>query len=244
MSACRTGSGLKVYIQPDDIWAFYQQNQAKLNKEMCLVAENTETKYDLRLDIENSYPLLRVFHDGEMEYGQYIPSSKDAPSIMRGLVLTRLCPVIEDSDIQDDLDDDVDEEYTDEDSKDDANFSAVCQAMIDMREERLGSAVGDFLSILLNDCSDRTYQGEIPEVILDSVCKILARRFKISVFRPTWVPSGEGAEETYDEYPYLDTDKPGVIAGEPNDYRDATDYLYEQLDDDYEEHIRDDFPVS
>lgn len=246
MSVCRTESGLRVYIKPEEIWPFFMANKERLRKEMCLVAENEDTKYELRLDIDGDYPVLRIFYDGEAEYGQYIATGGDAPSITRGLILTRLCPVLEESDIPDDQNAEVaaGENCPDED---DDGFNEICQAMIDVREEQLYSAVGDFLSTLLNKCSDDLYGGDMPDAILDSVCTILARRFKISVFRPTWLPVKGGEEEVYEEYPYLDTDKPGVIAAEPLDYNEATDYLDAQFNEGYydtDEQGRDDFPVS
>lgn len=249
MSKCHTDSGLLVYVQPDELWAFFALNKAKLREEMCLVAENKETKYELRLDIEGDYPLLRVYYNGEMEYGQYIYTRRDAPSVMRGLIFSRLCPVIEETDIPDDQGGGVETGCPDED---DGDFNAICDAMIDMREEVLFNAAGDFLSVLLNDLDDSLYKGDLPESILDGVCKMLARRFKISVFRPTWVQVGKTKDETYEEYPYLDTDKPGVTAGEPNDYTEVIEYL-DQCDDGDDEpdgdvpdddDKRDDLPVS
>lgn len=260
MSKSHTDSGLLVYVQPDELWAFFMLNKEKLRDEMCLVAENEETGYELRLDIEGDYPLLRVYYKGEAEYGQYIYTRRDAPSVMRGLVLSRLCPVIEESDIPDDQGDAAETDRPDEGDED---FNEICDGMINMREETLLWATGDFLATLLNNGhSDDLYQGDIPEAVLDSVCKMLARRFKISVFRPTWVPVGKTEEENYVEYPYLDTDKPGVIVGEPNSYEDVIDYIDTQYDDDDDDDIpeepddddqdddqddgeaRDDFPVS
>lgn len=241
MGVCRTDSGLKVFIKPEKVWDFFMANRDKLKREMCMIAMNESTKYELRLDIEGEYPLLRVFYNGESEYGRYITNRTDAPAIIRGVILTQLCPVVEETEVPDDQDDDV------APSRDDEEFDVVCQAMIDMREDHLYAAAGDFLTALLNTCSSDIYSGEIPEAVIENVCKMLARRFKISVFRPTWKSAENGEAETYEEYPYLDTDKPDTTVGEPLSYEDAMEHLDEQsyCDDDEEQGTeRDDFPVT
>lgn len=222
MDTYHTMTGLEVYVQPKDLWEFFMSNRAKLREEMCCIAENTDTGYELRLDIAGDYPVLRVFYKGEAEYGQYIATSKEAPSAMQVLVLSRLCPVIESSDIPDDA-------IPDDDEYDEADMD-ILQAMIDMREEELGTAVQDFLYALFNGPIDPRCPDDISEVILDSVCKMLARRFKVSVFRPTWVPCG-GDNETYEEYPYLNTDRASTIATEPSSYQDALAYAADRAED-------------
>lgn len=221
MDTYHTMTGLEVYVQPKDLWEFFMSNRAKLREEMCCIAENTDTGYELRLDIAGDYPVLRVFYKGEAEYGQYIATSKEAPSAMQVLVLSRLCPVIESSDLPDDTPPD-DDEY------DEADMD-ILQAMIDMREEELGTAVQDFLYALFNGPIDPRCPDNIDETILDSVCKMLARRFKISVFRPTWVPNGD--EESYEEYPYLRVDRASTIATEPSSYEDAVAYAADRAED-------------
>ncbi len=224
MDTYHTMTGLVVYIRPEDLWEFFMANRSKLRQEMCCVAENADTGYELRLDIEGDYPILRVFYKGDAENGEYIATSQEAPTVMRRLVLTHLCPVIEESDIQDDSPptDDGDDEY------DEADMN-ILQAMVDMREEELDSAVEDFLYSLFNGPIDERCPDNLKETILDGVCKMLARRFKVSVFRPTWVPNGD--QETYDEYPYLNTERANVIATDPCSYQAAMEYAADKAED-------------
>ena len=52
--------GVHIHIPADAVWGFFQASRKRLNKEMVLIAENTDTEYAVYLTEENDLPVLAV----------------------------------------------------------------------------------------------------------------------------------------------------------------------------------------
>lgn len=52
--------GVHIHIPADAVWGFFQESRKRLNKEMVLIAENTDTEYAVYLTEENDLPVLAV----------------------------------------------------------------------------------------------------------------------------------------------------------------------------------------
>lgn len=48
--------GVHIHIPADAVWGFFQASRKRLNKEMVLIAENTDTEYAVYLTEENRPP--------------------------------------------------------------------------------------------------------------------------------------------------------------------------------------------
>lgn len=57
--------GVHIHIPADAVWGFFQASRKRLNKEMVLIAENTDTEYAVYLTEENDLPVLAVAKGNE-----------------------------------------------------------------------------------------------------------------------------------------------------------------------------------
>ena len=51
---------VKIYVEPDDTWDFFDDNLYRLKEEMVLIAENEETEYSVFITENNGNPLFSV----------------------------------------------------------------------------------------------------------------------------------------------------------------------------------------
>ena len=204
--------GVKIHIQPHEIWGFFDKNIKRLSDEMVAIAENTETEYAVYLTEEDGYPLFVVCHgDDDAEYDESAISPKDCENTAQRCFTKFLYPVtVTSGKYVIPFDEDDDTEPTKMEMED----------TIYEREDELLYAMGDFLQTVLRDGVDGTdvvdtLGLDIVNDILDTTLQYIAETYDLPVYRPTFVTDENGNEE-YTEYPYN--------AEEPEDLSDSLSY--------------------
>lgn len=207
--------GVKIHIQPQDVWAFFDKNIKRLSDEMVIIAENTETEYAVYLTEESGYPLFIVCQgDDDAEYDEGAINQKDCEDTAKRCFLKYLYPVTVTSGKYsipfDQDDDDFDSELTKMEMED----------TVYEREDELVYAMGDFLQNALREGVDGTdvvdtLGLDIINDILDTTLQYIADAYDLPIYRPTFVTDENGSEE-YVEYPYN--------SEEPEDLSDSLSY--------------------
>lgn len=192
--------GVKIHIQPQDVWEFFNKNKRRLSDEMVVIAENTETKYAVYLTEESGYPLFVVCQeDADAEYDEGAINQKDCEDTAQRCFLKYLYPITVTSENH--------SIYLDKDDGSDTKSDRVgMEDTVDKREDELIYAMGDFLQTVLQGSVDGADVMDVlgfnvVDDILDTTLQYIADSYDLPVYRPTFVTDKNGNEE-YIEYPY------------------------------------------
>lgn len=196
-------SGVKIYVPADELWIFYIQNEDRCKKEMVLIAENTDTKYEVYLTVEDDVVMLSVCRgEDEPEYEEYVLNNDDCTKTAKKLFMRYLIPIsIVDGKavIPGELPEDQDDNTMGPSRQD------IEDEMYE-REDELDLAMKDFLSVVLQEpdidllIANHT-QGFVDEV-LDNVLSLLAIEFCCEIYRPMFIEDEETGCEIYTQFPY------------------------------------------
>ena len=211
--------GVHIHIPADAVWGFFQESRKRLNKEMVLIAENTDTEYAVYLTEENDLPVLAVAKgDEKTEYKEHCVSEDDCTTVAKKFYTRYLFPVMI-----------TDDKYIPEDVPDDGEdetWMDMEDAMYE-RNDELSLAMADFLAIALqegdNDGTNilEAYGYEVVDEILDRFLKELSEDYGFHIYRPIIVTEKESGCEVFTEFPYDEYDIDGV--DEPEDKEDETE---------------------
>lgn len=202
--------GVHIHIPADAVWGFFQESRKRLNKEMVLIAENTDTEYAVYLTEENDLPVLAVAKgDEKTEYKEHCVSEDDCTTVAKKFYTRYLFPVmITDGkyipeDVPDETEEDGDETWMD-----------IEDTMYE-RNDELRLAMADFLAIALqegdNDGTNilEAYGYEAVDEILDGFLKELSDNYGFHIYRPMIVTEKESGCEVFTEFPYDEYDIDG-----------------------------------
>lgn len=202
--------GVHIHIPADAVWGFFQESRKRLNKEMVLIAENTDTEYAVYLTEENDLPVLAVAKgDEKTEYKEHCVSEDDCTTVAKKFYTRYLFPVmITDGkyipeDVSDETEEDGDETWMD---MEDTMYE---------RNDELRLAMADFLAIALqegdNDGTNilEAYGYEAVDEILDGFLKELSDNYGFHIYRPMIVTEKESGCEVFTEFPYDEYDIDG-----------------------------------
>lgn len=212
--------GVHIHVPADAVWGFFQESRKRLNKEMVLIAENTDTEYAVYLTEENDLPVLAVAKgDEKIEYKEHCVSEDDCTTVAKKFYTRYLFPVMitDDKYIPEDVPDGV---------EDDGTWMDMEDAMYE-RNDELSLAMADFLAIALqegdNDGTNilEAYGYEVVDEILDGFLKELSENYGFHIYRPMIVTEKESGCEVFTEFPYDEYDIDGV--DEPEDKEDETE---------------------
>lgn len=194
--------GAKIYVQPNMIWQFFQQNKKRLESEMVVIAENINTEYAVYLTEDCTMPQFLVCKgDGSPEYKE-TANKNDCDKIAKKFYDTYLYPVEIDSD-----------KYTDFEDIDDIDVNMTRQDMEDEQYERddeLRLALCDFLSVVFQEGNgDGTviadmYGEDLIDEILDYFLEYIGFEYCIPIYRPMIITDEDTGCEIFTEYPYND----------------------------------------
>lgn len=192
---------MMVYIAAEKVLDFFRKNKVRLREEQILIAENTETNYQVYLDIDEALdrPVVRVFYGDRFESESSVPESIIISSVNE--IYDKYLEPVEET--QDSVDGD-DEFLTAEDEQ-------AIDDLIYEREDALELAVSDMLDVFLEQAQDdevptdpatlKRRQKQIAQDIVDSLAEFLITTYGISIYRPTWMDMEDGTTEAVD-YPY------------------------------------------
>lgn len=202
---------VEVYLKADEVWRFFQRNRERLKAEQVLVAENTDTKYEIYLTDFAGLPQLRVFRGNIELHTESCIDKDDTDYVAKWLYVKYLFPLSANTSKQYGQNSTTTEtQKKEEPKKDDSGKGGAAKAIEDIiseREDELARATEDFLEVVLEyyGAIEDFYGEGLIEEILDSVCQQLANEWGISVRRPFCFEDDDG-QSVCVEYPYLDVD--------------------------------------
>lgn len=177
---------IEYYLDPKDVWRYFQSHKKELEKTMVLLGENTDTGFSVFLTEDDGYPFFVVTDStkqSEDEEGAITPEEceKTVRLLYKYYIEPAVCT---------DIDDDEDYDIND---------------MIFEREDEMICAVDDLVTVFCgNDYScfrsSHKTNSDMQE-ILDEICCLLADKHHMPVYRPTLFTDDNG-EDCYVEYPY------------------------------------------
>lgn len=203
-------ASVEVYLKADEVWKYFQMNKEALKSEQVLVAENTETKYEIYLTDFAGHPQLRVFR-GDIElHTECCIDEEDCTYTAKWIYVKYLFPVTANTSKQYGQSKIPVDDKPKAETKKETQKSGAVKAMEDIiceREDELAQAASDFLEIVLEYFGAiEEYYGEgLIEDTLDHVCQRLAKEWGISVRRPFMYEDDDG-KNVFEEYPYLPLD--------------------------------------
>lgn len=195
--------GVKIYVHPDEVWSFFKQNKKRLENEMVIIAENTDTEYAVYLTEYHTMPqLLACKGDKAPEYKE-VTNEDGCSKVTKKFYTSYLYPVMVTTDkysILDNIDDDDDAEDMTRQDMEDAQYE---------REDELQLALCSFLAVVLGEemfCDETDimefYGTEFVNDVLDNFLEYLATEYSLQIYRPMIVTDEETGCEIYTEYPY------------------------------------------
>ncbi len=186
---------VKIYVEPDDTWDFFDDNLYRLKEEMVLIAENEETEYSVFITENNGNPLFSVCKgDAAPEYEAESSDEIDCVNTAEVLYMQYLYPVVVVDGHSIQLDDIDDESATRRQELEDGQYE---------REDELTMALCEFLEIVLQGdfCFEESCDLKMVEDTLDYILKYLTKNWNFSIYRPMFIDDGNGGE-VYSEFPY------------------------------------------
>lgn len=199
-----------ISLNPADVWRYSLEHKKQLEESLVSIASNAKSGWEIFLTIENDSTMIYVY-DGEdqLVHEEAIISNDDAILTVRKMYERYLG-----YDGPDDSDgEDEDEEF---------DFRSTMHELEDEmyeREMELYDAMYDFLSIALDNAISvyfgRDEEDDAVSGMVDSVCRILAVKYGISVRRPS-IETDKNGNEVYVEFPYdeLTTEEEEEPSGE------------------------------
>lgn len=224
--------GVNVYLKPSEIWSFYEKNPVKFEKERVVVAENTETKYEVCVTKHLGHLQFLVYRQDVQQYEELVIDDNDCTRTAKQLYVKYLFPVtvtknepvesgkkipVDTNKHKDDrkasqvkyplpkVPDNLDEM----DDNDIVEVVAELDDEIYQRDDELEMATKDFLAVLLNCDTEEIgelYGRFLVADFIEYACELLAEEFLISVYHPRWYTDEETGVDEYVQYPYLDVE--------------------------------------
>lgn len=177
----------KIHLKPENVWAFWEKNKERLQKEMVLVAQSDENK--IYLSSENNLPYIYAYKgetlDGREGMVNRMDASDTAYSFYSKYLVKKSAdapPVSEEDD--DEVEDEMDVIYE--------------------REDALAFAFRDFMQVVLEASEEEIDEFSVEDMdsMLDSVLKVLSDTdHNLLIYRPTMMED-ENGQEYVEEYPY------------------------------------------
>lgn len=204
-------ASVEVYLKADEVWGFFQDNKDRMKTEQVLVAENTDTKYEIYLTDFAGYPQFRVFRGNIELHTESCIDKADTEYVAKWLYVKYLFPIGANTSKQYGQSNTTAETKKKEESKKSntkkSESTKALEDIISEREDELTQATEEFLEVVLEyyGAIEDFYGEGLIEEVLDSVCQQLANDWGISVRRPFCYEDDDG-ETIYLEYPYLDVD--------------------------------------
>lgn len=193
---------VKSYLSPEDVWDFFISNKARLEREMVMIAENTDTGYAIYITESAGFPRVSVCkNDKKPEIAEPLISREDCATSIKQLVMKFLMPVVVVTGNIPKLPESVPKEapVSEVIAEEESRMEAI-----DDREDELALSLYDFLSTVVGDEEFTEFCNCEPsaiEEILDKFLMLLADEYGLTIYRPTYIETEMG-EEIYAEYPY------------------------------------------
>lgn len=224
--------GANIYLKPSEVWSFYTKNPDKFEKERVIVAENTDTKYEICATKHLGTLQFLVYRQDIQQYEELVIDENDCSRTAKQLYVKYLFPVTVSSKepVESGKKIPVDTKKHKDDRKasqlkypapsmpdniDEMDESDIVEVMAELddeiyqRDDELEMATKDFLAVLLNcdvDEIGELYGRYLVSDYIEYACELLAEEFSISVYHPRWVTDDETGVDEYVQYPYLDVD--------------------------------------
>ena len=188
---------VSIYIEPEDIWGYFQNNKVKLSEREEVIAENGEFGVVIYLGSNVCGDLSFEVTADDFFYCDIAESEDDCRKIAQMLYDKYLTGKFITED----------EEY---------KPSLYIEELIEEREGELNCAVIDLLDVILDRNLDdvildrklSAYAGEdiddfsdIVEDVKDHICEYLYRKHGFSIRRPM-ILEDDRREEFFEDYPY------------------------------------------
>ena len=183
-----------IYVTPEDIWDYYEDNLKDLEKCMHKIAENKDYGVVVYLTDDEGFPGIIVDADGETVYTDFVATPKDCVDVVSEIYENFLSyKAIETLANIDIVHDDDEPEVTLPDFEDE----------IEERELEIEDALWVFLGeVLGGDATLEIMTGdEMFEDIKEHFLEYLARVHGLPVRRPMFL-TDENGEDFFEEYPY------------------------------------------
>lgn len=188
-----------VYISPDEVFDYSIENFQDLSDAMELIAENKDTGTEVFLSILNGMPYIQVYMDNDLLDEMTMTTEEECSAVTKSVYDEYLGDAAEIISKELDVDD--------EDDEPEMELAEQLDA-VDDRDQELGNAVEDFMSILAPNLEEiaGTEYDDIMEDVLDLVCEYMYRVRGISVYRPMFLEDEDIPEGYFTEFPYPEID--------------------------------------
>ena len=196
----------KIYLDPDETWDYFEENEESLKKSLDLIAEDTDLGVSIYITsadtTEGVFPEFTVYLDDQEFYSEVVDRMEDCEATAESIYDEFLDPAtVMDYMFQFGYNPTkpVDYVYESDDGITAAEYTAV-----EKRETELEDAARDFLLSILNDNPENELgvvtTEKLCDDLIETVCGFLYREWEISVYRPTVLETANG--KTFVEYPY------------------------------------------
>lgn len=174
-----------IYIQPADVWEYYQEHEKELCSSMKIIAERNDFGVEIFLTQTSCLPCVMVTIDNEEATAEVVRNEKECAEIVSEfydeyLSDDFLSELISDSD-----------DYTIPEQLD----------LIDEREAELDEAVYMLLDTFIQITQFDGNADDLCDDIKEHLCEYLFREHNISVYRPMYLECEDGTDE-FSEFPY------------------------------------------
>ena len=181
-----------IEIQPADVWAFIQGNEAYLEDDDFEIASNSDYGVSITVFVMADRIQLAVWMDGQMVQNVNVTNSKQCEEQARALYDEYLTSQVFETV----------EKQTSKPADPDEHLDALQKQEVDLREEELSNAVLDLIMIALDD----DYDGDEDITVICDRAKeaflgFLGKRLNLPVYRPMLLEADDGTE-FYSDYPY------------------------------------------
>lgn len=183
-----------IYVTPEDIWDYYEDNKKDLEKCMHKIAENKEFGVIVYLTDDYGFPGIIVEADDKTVYTDFVATPKDCADVVsevyENFLSYKAVQTLANIDI---VHDDDGPQLTLPDLEDE----------IEERELEIEDALWAFLDTVLGgDATLEIMTGdEMFEDIKEHFLEYLARDHGLPVRRPMFL-TDENGEDFFEEYPY------------------------------------------
>ncbi len=205
-----------IYIQPVELWTYYEENRLRLCDELVEIASNEDTKTSVYVTDEDSHPYLYVYRDDKKIFESECWTQYTAERNLREIYASYIAPLKivggsaakeEGTEVPDDEDVDVDTPpFDDLAAMTDEEWDTYC----DERENVIHDAVLSLIDILTEDeTSSLELSSEDDDsfnTVVDKIVEYLAIKCGFRIRRPMEVVDEGSGELVRSDYPYEDYD--------------------------------------
>lgn len=178
---------LKIYVNPDDVWDYFQKHKAHLADTLDeIAAAETADDEDIGLQVfiteENGYPQISIEYGDEVLEKECAISKNDCIQVVRKMfqMVEKYEPIISDA-------------HTEEDEDTTATVDETDLELVAEREAELQIALEEFLYKVMG-CSEGEMEFDETELseMLDSIEETLYGVFGYLMYRPRIIEDGNG----------------------------------------------------